>query len=67
MDSSEASICCWAARHCSATAVNWVAAEPRHASYKAFRLVYMPPTAFLICEIEVATAAEDDWIRSEST
>ncbi len=27
----------------------------------------MPPTACLICEIEVATAAEDDWIRSEST
>ena len=33
MDSSEASICCWAARHCSATAVNWAAANDIVAGY----------------------------------
>ena len=37
IDSREASICCWAVRHCAATAPNCVAAEPRHTPCSVLR------------------------------
>lgn len=67
MDSSDASICCCAARHCALTEVNCVAAPPRQASWRPLRFVYIPLTACRMAAMDAETAAEEDWIRSEST